>query len=385
MSISANLMADNWSQVNDVNTVKGLFSDTVIKTPLKKGVEAVANFKSDGTGELKAWGETYPRVWEVKDNGEVCVGISGKPVCFSLGKNTDKKNIYRAKNLSTNEVFEMSIEKNTHEVALKSATTNDGGVTKPSAAEVAAKLANPNTALASLNFKFQFRGFDGDLPKAGDQTGSGLLFQPSLPFPLANGDKILWRPAVPIQFSQPVFNPVTNDFDSESGIGDIGFDLAYAPSSDNGLLLGFGIFTILPTATEDALGLDTWALGPEFLIGKLTKRHVGGVLMNYAVDVGGSSDADFTSTTVSAFYVYLPGNGWNFGTAPIMSYDHERDQANIPLNFNFGKTVIWAGRPWKLGMEFNYFVEKSESFAQDWFVGINITPVVENSLAKWFN
>ena len=379
------VLADNWEPIKDTKILNNLFSDSVFKTKLKEGVEAVANFKSDGTGELNAWGETYARTWQVKDNAEVCVGINDKPVCFTLEKDTEKDIRFRAKNLKTNEVFELSIEKNKHQVNIKSETTNEGGAAKPSAAEVAAKLANPNTALASLIFKFQYRQFAGDLPNAADQSGLGLIFQPVLPFPLDGGNKIIFRPAIPLQFSQPVFDSVTNDFESESGLGDIGFDLIYAPKAENGLLLGYGVFSILPTATEDSLGLDVFALGPELLIGKLTKKHVFGTLASYAVDVGGPSDADFASTTMSAFYVYLPGNGWNFGSAPIMSYDHENDQGNIPLNFNFGKTVIWGGRPWKLSMEFNYFIEKPDSFAQDWFIGINIVPVVENGFTAWFN
>ncbi|MFK7852163.1 MAG: hypothetical protein AB8D78_14395, partial [Akkermansiaceae bacterium] len=38
-----------------------------------------------------------------------------------------------------------------------------------SAEEIAKELANPNTPLASLNFKNQFRWFDGALPNSGDQ------------------------------------------------------------------------------------------------------------------------------------------------------------------------------------------------------------------------
>ncbi len=71
-----------------------------------------------------------------------------------------------------------------------------------SAEDVAQSLANPNTPLASLNFKLQYRTYEGDLPNADDQDSTTLLFQPSLPFPLPNGDTIFFRPAIPIQFDQ---------------------------------------------------------------------------------------------------------------------------------------------------------------------------------------
>jgi hypothetical protein len=47
--------------------------------------------------------------------------------------------------------------------------------------EIAKELANPNTPLATLNLKLQFRGFEGSLPDANNQSGTTILFQPSLP------------------------------------------------------------------------------------------------------------------------------------------------------------------------------------------------------------
>ncbi|MGV6825631.1 MAG: hypothetical protein ACWA5Q_01530 [bacterium] len=253
----------------------------------------------------------------------------------------------------------------------------------PSADEAAQKLANPNSPLASLNFKFQFRGFDGDLQGASDQDGAMLLFQPAIPFPLDNGDSILFRPAIPLLFNQPLFDSSAQDFDSEAGIGDIVFDLAYAKTSDTGLLTAFGIVSSLPTATND-LGTKRFTLGPELLVGKLTKKYVIGAFPNHQWDIGGSGDVDISLTTVQLFGTYLPEGGWNVGTAPIMTYDHITEQWTVPINFQFGRTIIAGGRPWKLGMEFNYYVEQPDAFGPEWMIGINITPVVENVMADWF-
>jgi len=63
-----------------------------------------------------------------------------------------------------------------------------------SAEQAAKELANPNTALASLNFKLQYRTFKGDLAGADDQNASMVLFQPSLPFPLEDGGKLFFVP-----------------------------------------------------------------------------------------------------------------------------------------------------------------------------------------------
>ena len=248
--------------------------------------------------------------------------------------------------------------------------------------EIAQELANPNTPLATLNFKLQFREFAGDLPDADGQNGTTLLFQPSLPFPLDNGDIIIFRPAIPLVSDQPVFNGT--DFDSESGIGDIVFDLAWAPKNDSGLLIAYGLIASLPTATEDVLGSERYTIGPEYLIGKLTPKYVIGAFPNHQWDIGGSGDKDISLTTVQFFGTIIPGGGWNYGTAPIITYNWITDEATIPLNLNFGRTIIAGGSPWKLSFELNYYIEQPDQFGPEWLVGFNVSPVVKNGMVEWF-
>ena len=84
------------------------------------------------------------------------------------------------------------------------------------------------------------------------------------------------------------------------------------------------------------------------------------------------------------FATFLPGGGWNIGTSPIMTYNWDTEQWNIPLNLTVGKTVTLGGKPWKLALEANYYVERNDLFAAEWMIGFNVTPVIENPLAKLF-
>ena len=260
----------------------------------------------------------------------------------------------------------------------------EGDKPQKSAEEIAAELANPNTPMASLNLKLQYRTFDGALPGASSQSSTTLLFQPSFPFSLDNGDVVFFRPAIPVQldFSFPDASP--SGFGSESGIGDIAFDLAYGRTTKTGMLFAGGIIASLPTATDDALGTDRYTLGPEFMVGKLTKKYVLGIFPNHQWDVGGSGNKEINLTTIQVFGTYLPGGGWNYGSSPIISYDHVAHQWTLPINFSFGKTVLWKNRPWKLSAEINYFVDQPDAFGPQWFIGFNVAPVVENVLAGWF-
>ncbi len=264
-----------------------------------------------------------------------------------------------------------------------SAMAQDTG-SKMSAEEAARELANPNSPLASLTLKVQYTTFGGDLPNADDQDKFGLTFQPVLPFPLANGDKVIFRPAVPLSFDQPVFESSRSDFSNEFGLGDIGFDLIYAGSAEGGIIWGLGAFGSLPTATSSDLGSDLWTIGPEVLIGKIDKKYVAALLTNHQWDYAGSGNGEISSTLIQPIGVYLPGGGWSVGSAPAITHNWETDDWTVPLNFNFSKTVTLGGRPWKFGLEFNYYVEQPDAFGPEFLVEFKITPVVENMLANLF-
>ena len=375
--------AQSWEPVTGADDLARLFSDTVQTATLKEGVTATATYNSDGTGELKAWGDTFPRNWKVEGDDRVCIGISDDLRCFTIEVDSSNPSTYRGTLVSTGETVIFTVEQQRVTVT-ESEVSASGAAAEPSAEEIAAKLANPNAPMASLTFRLQYRTFAGDAPGASSQDSTTLAFQPSFPFTLANGDVFFFRPNIPIQLSTPVPDPA-GGFSTESGLGDIVFDLAYGRTTKTGMLYAGGVVVSLPTATEDVLGTDRYSLGPEFMIGKLSKKYVLGMFPSHLWDVGGSGNADVNVTNLQLFGTYLPGGGWNVGTSPILSYDHNSDQWTIPLNFTFGKTVIWNGRPWKLSAEINYFVEKSDAFGPEWFIGFNVAPVVENVLARWLN
>jgi hypothetical protein len=339
----------------------------------------------DGTGELTAWGDTFPRNWHVEGEDRVCIQVGREENCVSLEKSVDQENTYRATVNRTGESVVFTVLPAGQPIVVDADTKGAGGATEPSADEIAESLANPNTPLASQTFRIQYRLFQGDLPDVDEQDGTLVLYQPAFPFPLENGATVFFRPATPLIFDQPYFDAAEGDFESLDGIGDIGFDLAYGRTTSTGLLWAMGMISTLPTATQDKLGQDRWTLGPELLVGKLTKSYVVGALTTHQWDIGGSGDADINLTTVNALATFLPGGGWNVGTAPIMSYDHENNQWTLPINLSFGNTVIWRGRPWKLGAEINYFVDQPDAFGPEWMFGINIAPVVENVFAGLFN
>jgi len=251
-------------------------------------------------------------------------------------------------------------------------------------AELARELANPNTALASLNLRTQYRMFKGSLPDANDQDNTTLLFQPVLPFPFENGKILYVRPAIPVIIDQPVFDSHSMDFDSHFGLGDASIDLQYGTTTESGLLWSFGATATLPTATKSELGGNRWGLGPGIQLGQLSSKSVIGTFINHQWDIGGSGEQHIDITTMQIFGIFLPGGGWNVGSSPIMSYNHEINESTIPLNFTVGKTVRLNGRPVKVSVELNYYVKQPDQFGPEWMIGFNLSPVVKNVMADWF-
>ncbi len=377
-------LAADWQVVTEVSALRALMSDTTMEAALAGGAKATARYNADGTGELNAWGERFSRRWEINETGQLCFDYGDSTACLKIERDADQPGLFRATNQITGETQVFTVFDDGEPIELPVAVAAAGGAAAPSADEVAKSLANPNTPLATMTLKLQYRTFKGDLPAADDQSGTSALFQPAFPFPLDNGDTVFFRPAFPIVFDQPSFDADEGDFDSVAGLGDIAFDLAYGRTTENGLVWAAGMIASLPTATEDELGSDRWTLGPEFLVAKLGTKSVLGALTTYQADVAGSGDADVSLFTINAIGIYLPGGGWNVGTVPIMTYDEENSQWTVPVNLQVGKTMIFGGRPWKFGVEINYYVEQADAFGPEWMIGVNIGPVVENVMAGWF-
>jgi hypothetical protein len=189
--------AQSWEPVTGADDLARLFSDTVQTATLKEGVTATATYNSDGTGELKAWGDTFPRNWKVEGDDRVCIGMSDGLRCFTIEVDSSNPSTYRGTLVSTGETVIFTVEQQRVTVT-ESEVSASGAAAEPSAEEIAAKLANPNAPMASLTFRLQYRTFDGDLPGASSQDGTTLAFQPSFPFTLANGDVFFFPAPSPV-------------------------------------------------------------------------------------------------------------------------------------------------------------------------------------------
>jgi hypothetical protein len=238
--------------------------------------------------------------------------------------------------------------------------------------------------------KHQFRIYDGDLPKAGDQWNYTLLFQPVFPFPVgetSSGGKsnIFLRPAFPLLVEQPV--PTVSGgkvgYDSPTAFGDIGFDLAYGVTEKSGFIWIAGMVGTLPTASTNRVAGKQFRLGPEAFIGRAFKWGLVGIFPQHQWDVAGWSDKYFSGTQIQPVLNVNLGDGWVAGSQPMIQYDWNDTKWNIPLNAQISKTLALGKMPLRVQLELDYYVEAPDAFAPQWLIGLNITPVVPNFINNW--
>jgi hypothetical protein len=255
--------------------------------------------------------------------------------------------------------------------------------------DIGAKLSNPLGDIWALSMSWNMPQFyDGDVNEGNPELGAVMVFQPVLPIPLFGSGKGEWRmvtrPIIPLIFSEPIPTGF-DEFDHKSGIGDIQLPLLFnLPESISGnWLLGAGPVGLFPTATDDDLGEDQWALGPAAVFGYKTKKFTIGIFPNYFWKVGSSGQDDDTRDvnkgSLLYFFTYNLPNAWQIGWDPTITYNHNTDSSdkwNIPVGGYIGKTIKVGELPVNIKVGGEYSVVSPDTFGNRYQFRFQITPVI---------
>jgi hypothetical protein len=381
LAAHGSVSAEEWVPFEGAAKLQALVSGATAEIELGPGQVVRGEYRADGTATITAWGETFERTWQVSGDDRVCYSSGRETNCYTFERNVDVPGEYRARHVETGEIRVFRVLQADPEViTTDSAPGGEGSLGAPSASEVAAALSNPNTSMGTLNTLFDAVAYDGDLPDAGSQRAFRATFQPSLPYPLSPATNLFVRPAIPVVFSQDV-PTAEGTFESKGvDLGDISFDVFLGKTLAGGWVAGGGVVGTLPTATDDALGLDQWLLGPEVVLAKVSKWGVLGVLATHQWDVAGA-DGDGTSITGGQyFYAVNLKDGWQINGSPVYSYNHKATSGNawtFPLAVGVAKTKIIGGRPWKFNGQYWHYVASPDTFGPAHQIRIGISPVVE--------
>ena len=228
--------------------------------------------------------------------------------------------------------------------------------------ELAKAAQNPIASMISLPFQNNTNLNIGP----NDSTQNILNIQPVWPFEINDDWNFITRTIIPV-----VSNPdVLTGEGRVDGIGDTLFTGFLSPKDSGDVTWGVGPALLLPTATEDTLGQDTWGAGISAVVLTMPGKWVIGSLLSNVWSVGGG-EADINLFTWQYFINYNLDDGWYVVTAPIITANWEADSDHrwtVPLGGGVGKIFRIGKQPINAQLSLYNNVVTPDDYGADWQV-----------------
>ena len=235
--------------------------------------------------------------------------------------------------------------------------------------DLAKKLANPLATMISVPTQLNY-----DEKIGPDEDGSVIQMniQPVLPFSLNDNWYLISRTIVPLtrQYDIPT------EGKGESGIGDIlqSFFFSPAESTEDGWILGAGPVALLPTASDESLGTEKWALGPTAVALKQGGPWTVGVLANHLWSVAGEDDrSDINATYLEPWVSYVTSTNTTVSISTETTYDWEVEKWSVPVNFIVDQLFQVGEQYIQIGGAVKYWAESPRGGPQDFGFRLQIT------------
>ena len=98
-----------WTRVKDVEKLKKFMDGLSFERPLVRGKIAKAEFFADGTSLLHAWGATFHRTWDIKEDGRICITTGTVIDCYDFEISNIKAGLFRAHSVKTDAYSEFTV------------------------------------------------------------------------------------------------------------------------------------------------------------------------------------------------------------------------------------------------------------------------------------
>ena len=236
-------------------------------------------------------------------------------------------------------------------------------------ADLAKQLANPVAALISVPIQANY-----DRNFGTDNEGSVLRVnvQPVIPISIGEDWNLISRTILPIVDQ----NDFPSPGDSEFGLGDTVQSAFFSPKAptSSGWIWGAGPVLLLPTATDQTLGSEKWGIGPTAVVLRQQGPWTYGALVNHIESFAGDdARADVSATFMQPFLTYITPTRTTIALNTESTYDWEREQWSIPVNFVVNQMLRFGDQAVQVGAGVRYWADSPATGADDWGFRLQFT------------
>lgn len=199
-----------------------------------------------------------------------------------------------------------------------------------------------------------------------DEEGSvgTLTFIPRLSFRLNEDWFLKTRTILPFVWQ----NDLPLKGIDDTGLSDMRTAQYLSPArlTPEGWVWGVGPVWLFPTATEDTLGLDKWAVGPSAGAFRYVGPWLYGMLADQFWSFAGPGEREVNLTVLQPQVTYVAPTLTSFTLSTDATYDWESEQWLVPLNFRVSQLVKLGGVPFQVGIGGRYWLESPEFGPKGW-------------------
>jgi hypothetical protein len=130
----------------------------------------------------------------------------------------------------------------------------------------------------------------------------------------------------------------------------------------------------MPTATDEVLGGEKWAIGPTAVALKQIGPWTIGGLTNHLESFAGDSDrADISATFVQPFAAYITKNKKTLTVNSESTYDWETQKWSVPINFQISSMMQLGDQLAQLTGGVRYWATSPAAGPEGWGFRLQLT------------